>query len=124
VFFPAGTIQIVPPSYSSHPGALAGMGRGSAVIVRGRSTAAHSVFLPAAEVFRRPHWERAIGQAFPALQPYGRLALRIQSRSFNSGVAFFIASKSPQLMDPLGEISPVPLKPVMLDNTSPKVGGS
>jgi hypothetical protein len=76
-------------------------------LVRGRSTAAHSVFLPAAEVFIRPHWERAVGQAFPAPQPYGRLALLIQSRSFNSVVAFFIASKSLQLMDPLGEISPV-----------------
>lgn len=81
----------------------------SAVIVGGRSTAAHSVFLPAAEAFIRPHWESAVGQAFPALQPYGRLALLIQSRSFNSVVAFFITSKSLQLMEPLGEISPVPL---------------
>lgn len=61
---------------------------------------------------------KAVKHAFPALQPYGRLALPIQSRSFNSVVAFFIASKSLQLMDPLGEISPVPLYSVTLDNTS------
>ena len=55
-------------------------------------------------MFMRPHWERAVGQPFLAPQPYGRLALLIQSRSFNSVVAFFKTSKSLQLMEPLGEI--------------------